>query len=285
MNIWHALSRHSERWAIAVGLLYCCVFPGSLIVVALDRVPANGAIFGGILLALQGVSVALWLWARLQVRSLPLIIGIMMIAGIVEYIGATTDIPFGAYDYTTVLGWQIADTVPIVIVGAWLLSSTATWLCAWLMWPDAPRWLRACLAGVCIVVFDLQIEPVATIIFPYWIWHDTGAYYGVPWVNFLGWWLTGTGLAWAGDRMFRAGIVQSSAPLPIPLWHLCACMTMFLVMNARAQHWLAACVSIGALVVVGVLLGRWSVLTDAHRRKVGYAVTRLDERVDVAVNH
>jgi uncharacterized membrane protein len=65
------------------------------------------------------------------------------VAGVVEYVGATYDIPFGAYDYTTMLGWRIADTVPVVIVLAWLFSATATWLCAFLLLPQAPAWQRA----------------------------------------------------------------------------------------------------------------------------------------------
>lgn len=267
------LRHHPERWAFVVALVYVCVFPGTVVVVALDRVPADGAFFGGILLALQGLSVALWLWARLHMRSLFVILFIMTVAGVVEYVGATQDIPFGAYDYTDTLGWRVAGVVPFVILFAWLLSTTATWLCAFLVLPTAPSWQRAALAGVCIVLFDLQIEPVATIIFPYWVWHDTGPYYGVPWLNFVGWWLTGTGMAWACDRLLRYAVTAAPPPTALPIWHLCACMSLFLVMNARAGHWIAVAVTIGTLSAIALLRGRWLVLTHTHRDKIGDGVT------------
>jgi uncharacterized membrane protein len=43
------------------------------------------------------------------------------------------------------------------------------------------------IAGVWMVGIDLLIDPLAANRLGYWRWIDTGAYYGVPARNFLGW--------------------------------------------------------------------------------------------------
>jgi uncharacterized membrane protein len=41
-----------------------------------------------------------------------------------------------------------------------------------------------------MVSWDLTLDPVASTIGESWIWHNGGAYFGVPGSNFLGWYLT-----------------------------------------------------------------------------------------------
>jgi putative membrane protein len=43
------------------------------------------------------------------------------------------------------------------------------------------------VAGAWMVAIDLLIDPLAANRLGYWRWIDTGAYYGVPARNFLGW--------------------------------------------------------------------------------------------------
>ena len=261
MSLWG----HPDRWAIWWFAVYLIVYPGTLITVLLGQVPSNGAIFGGVLLAFQGMSVACLLWSRLRSKSLFVIATIMVGALLVEYVGATYDIPFGSYDYTTQLGWRIADTVPVVILLAWLFSTIGTWMCAYVIIPQAHPFVRAALAGCFIVLFDLQIEPVATIVNQYWVWVDTGWYYGVPWVNFVGWWLTGTTLALLTDsrliHLFNAHTHVSR----IPLWHLALCIGLFIAMNSVAGHWLAVAISVVSLVGLYAFVYSRIPLRDAHR--------------------
>jgi putative membrane protein len=46
------------------------------------------------------------------------------------------------------------------------------------------------VASFIMVSWDLTLDPAASTIGRSWIWHDGGAYFGVPVSNFLGWYLT-----------------------------------------------------------------------------------------------
>lgn len=256
---------YPDRWAYLWFTLYLAVYPGTLVTVMLEQVPANGAVFGGVLLGLQGMSVASLLWGRLQRTSLPIMATILVGALVVEYVGATYDIPFGSYDYTSQLGWRIADTVPVVILLAWLFSTIGTWMCAYLLIPHSHPLLRSALAGVFIVLFDLQIEPVATIVNQYWVWVDSGWYYGVPWVNFVGWWLTGTVLAFLNDTRLQTLFTPPFTPTQLPLWHLILCMGLFVAMNSLAGHWLAFGISLGSVIALWLFVFPRMPLRDTHR--------------------
>jgi putative membrane protein len=94
----------------------------------------------------------------------------------------------------------------MVAIGAWQLATTSDrrieqsesgdWLGA--------RWSAARAASL-VLLLDLQIETLATRINRYWVWVDSGPYYGVPSANFVAWWLAGLGMAMLVDRLlFRA---------------------------------------------------------------------------------
>ena len=265
MDVRTLFRAHPDRISYWLFALYVLLYPGSLVAVLFDLVPANGALFGGVLMAIQGLSVAAWLWSGLGKSSVLIILGIIVGSLCVEYVGATYDVPFGAYDYTDQLGWRVASTVPATILFAWLFSTVGTWACAYLIAPHASRITRASIAGLCIVLFDLQIEPVATIVHQYWVWLDRGWYYGVPWINFVGWWITGTAFAYAFDVRFIQRLQTNVHPHALPLWHLFACMGLFLAMNAHAGHWLAASISLGGMCAILLLRQRWVELANTHR--------------------
>jgi putative membrane protein len=41
-----------------------------------------------------------------------------------------------------------------------------------------------------MVLWDLAMDPMASTLAQWWIWHKGGGYFGVPLQNFLGWYLT-----------------------------------------------------------------------------------------------
>jgi len=254
--------QHPERWARIVFLLYCAIYPGSIISLLANLVPDSARGFGGVFLLLQGLSIALYLYAYLGRSAWRPISIIMLGALFVEYVGATYDIPFGSYDYTTMLGPQLFATVPVIILFAWLMSLVGSWSLTYMAWPHAPRWLRALGCGLFIMIFDLQIEPVATIINNYWVWMEPGVYYGVPLVNFAGWWAVGTILAWCCDadllRLMRATRGQT----PFAIANLIGCTGMFVTMNALRGYSLAVAISVGFVIIVVLILRRWRVVAQ-----------------------
>lgn len=265
-NWWQTtIWQHDARWARVVFLLYCAMYPCSIVSLLGNFIPDTARGFGGVFLLLQGISIALYLHTYLGRGAWRPILLIMLGALLVEYVGATYDFPFGAYDYTNVLGPQLFATVPVVILFAWLMSLVGSWSLVHMAYPNASRVFRAMLCGVVIMMFDMQIEPVATLINHYWTWTAPGVYYGVPLVNFLGWWGVGTVLAYLCDPDFNRLMVVTRGQIPFAIANLIGCAGMFLTMNAQRGYWLAVAMSVVFGVIVSVLLWRWHVVTDAVR--------------------
>jgi uncharacterized membrane protein len=187
---------HFLRLALLMFLVYCAVFPGSVITVALDAVPPWGETMGAALLVLQGTAVVCWMLGMYGRRGAVAVLGAFVLAWAVEHVGETTGFPFGRYQYTEMLQPQLAGVVPVPITLAWLMAAFGSWQLARLAFGErAPLAALLALTGALVVVLDLQIETVATFINPYWAWIDTGPYYGVPTVNFVAWFVVGALMA------------------------------------------------------------------------------------------
>nr|PZN26370.1 MAG: carotenoid biosynthesis protein [Chloroflexota bacterium] len=269
-----------QRLALALFLLYCAVFPGSTVTLALDRVPAWGEWMGAALLAVQGLAVACWLPGRYGRRGLLALAAALALAWCVEHIGETTGLPFGRYRYTEMLQPQILGVVPAPIALAWLMAALGSWQLARLALggrrPGLDPALVA-LTGLLVVVLDLQIEPVATLVRPYWVWLDAGPYYGVPLANFAAWWAVGVVMA----LLVSLALGPSRAPQPAdsrPGWlpavsgHIPALLyllssLMFTAVNFAHGYPLAGVVGLSALVAAAIFAAR----SAARRGEIGQA--------------
>jgi putative membrane protein len=214
--------RHIFQYlALMLFCIYLAVFPGSTIVVALDRVPSWGTWMGGALLLLQGAAALCWLLGWHGIRGGLAALVVFLLAWAVEHAGVTTGVPFGRYRYTGALQPQLFGTVPLAIPCAWLMVAAGAWQLTrnfrttkdegqrtnanatvlrpsfFVLRPIDQNRLdgRLALAATLVLLLDLQIETVATKINQYWIWQDGGLYYGVPVANFVAWWLTGLAMA------------------------------------------------------------------------------------------
>jgi putative membrane protein len=255
------------RLAVAALLgCYVLLYPGSLVLVALDRVPVWGTWMGGALLILQGSLMGLWLSANFGARGALASLLILALSWLVEHIGASTGFPFGPYTYTEVLEPKILGVVPLAIPFAWLLIVPAAVGAAELFErAEGARALgvRTVLSAAAFaLLLDVTIEPFAVHINRYWVWGASSAngYYGIPASNFVAWWATSLLLSWVLLRQRRAAVEAGPEPrrggfwpwLPLALY--LANLMMFVVVNlARGQAMAAA---IGALVLLA-LACRW----------------------------
>ena len=128
-----------------------------------------------------------------------------------------------------------------------------------------------------VLLLDLQIETVATLVNPYWIWIDHGPYYGVPTANFVAWWVVGLFMAfvltkfggsWKGAKpSYResGSHADNAAPLRqllawvferIPSLLYILSTLMFILTNAAYGYWMAVAVGIGTLAILGMWLYR-----------------------------
>lgn len=101
-----------------------------------------------------------------------------------ELIGVAFGVPFGGYHYTGVLAPAVLG-VPLVLGCAWLV------LVAYVQHQGAlqrvPRAARPFAAAAWMTALDFVIDPLAAGPLGYWRWDGGGAWYGIPWTNFLGW--------------------------------------------------------------------------------------------------
>jgi putative membrane protein len=111
----------------------------------------------------------------------------------IEYVGVTTGWPYGFFEYGVELGPMLLDTVPLGLpIFFFPLVLNSYLLCLLLLGDRASRWairLPAVIATVLLV--DLVLDPGAVAL-GFWAYDGGGAYYGVPWSNYLGWVLSAT---------------------------------------------------------------------------------------------
>jgi uncharacterized membrane protein len=126
-------------------------------------------------------------------------IGVFILAGLVisnilENLSVQTGFPFGHYHYTG--GGKIFQ-VPWFIGPAYLATGYLAWVVATVLLGDVRRnspWLTTIgtpvIGAFAMTAWDLSLDPDASTINQRWIWENSGGFFGVPLVNFLGWTLT-----------------------------------------------------------------------------------------------
>jgi uncharacterized membrane protein len=224
----------------------------------LQYVPGGSTLFawsmagGGVGYILLGtVAVALYAYRTLGLRSLlSFMIPAIGISLGSELLGTSTGFPFGDYTYLNGLGYKIAGLVPFTIPLSWFYLG----LCAYLL-------ARAGLGQVSLVAklasigvgamllmsWDFVLDPaMSQTDLPFWYWHQPGAFFGMPYQNFAGWFGTGAvfmtvaALLWRG-QVKTTGWVRSQLNLPIVVY--------------LANFAFAMVMSLGAGMVIPVLLG------------------------------
>lgn len=193
-------------------------------------------------------------------RALRAFVVIYAVSLMSELLGTTYGIPFGAYSYTSLLGIKWLDRVPVLIPLSWFTMS-------WASWVIAHRRVRGAAAiffgSALLVAWDLLLDPAMSKVTSYWIWGDKGNYYGMPWMNLVGWAVTGCVLFVLlhriaprphGDRRFAVAVYLVNFALPFG----------FCILNG---YWLA--VMVGPLCIA---LAYWALLRAKlswPRRQVG----------------
>jgi len=183
-------------------------------------------------IVLSAVVLAIAFWTRAGARWLIALATVFILSFLAEHIGTGTGFPFSGYRYTGLLGPRLGERVPWVIPVSWFLMGAPSWILARHTFPDrtAPRLL---FATYLLVLWDVALDPAMSYLAPFWLWENRGPYYGMPWVNFLGW--AGTGIVlmialeildrrldWAGGVPVRWALIYHVAIVLMPLGMLMA---------------------------------------------------------------
>jgi uncharacterized membrane protein len=118
---------------------------------------------------------------------------------------------------------------------------------------------RIAVASLILLAWDLALDPAMSYATRYWLWGESGPYYGMPWLNLFGWYVTGLVLMGVLSWL-RAEEWTSRIP---PRWwagFYGANLLMPLGMCVAAGLWLA----VGATTFVLVLVGGYLWL---HRQR------------------
>jgi uncharacterized membrane protein len=205
-----------------------------------------------------------------------------------ELLGTSTGFPFGAYSYASFLGFKIADRVPYSIPLSWFYMGFTCFILANMIvtrWRLRRRsaWSLA-LGAYFLTVWDLALDPaMASHYLPlhFWIWHETGPYFGMPMRNLVGW--SATGLAFMGiSRLFwRADLDAQRIPAWLPFGLYVANVGFATALNLDAGLWLPPlmAVTLGIVPALPALLPRLAKRAQQAREADDSVTRRISQLI------
>ncbi len=174
---------------------------------------------GGVVYMLLGTAtVALYAFRTLGIwHWLGFMIPAIAISLSSELLGTSTGFPFGHYRYLSGLGYKISGLVPFTIPLSWFYLGFSAYLIArmGLAKKALPTWgkeLGAIAVGSLILMsWDFVLDPaMSQTTMPFWVWEQSGDFFGMPYENFVGWF--GTGAVF----MTVASLIWRLKPLNLP---------------------------------------------------------------------
>jgi putative membrane protein len=206
---------------------------------SMEHAGATHIIFGALAMAAWGVVALGWRkTATFFVVSYTLSLGF-------ELFGTGTGWPFGNYAYTDFLGTKVLDRVPYTIPLSWFYMGLASYLLGSLiasrLGPGRMA-LWSVLAGVWfLTVWDLVLDPAMahdSLRVQFWVWDETGPYFGMPIKNFVGWSATGLVFMALSRWLWRDGIDLRPTEPRIPAGIYALNLVWAMVLSASVGLWI-----------------------------------------------
>lgn len=175
-----------------------------------------------------------------------------------ELIGTGTGYPFGNYEYTTGLGYKVLGRVPFSIPLSWFYMGLASFMLGSVLARRHPIWSVVCGAYL-LTAWDLVLDPAMAhpgLALNFWIWHQSGPYFGMPVQNFAGWTATGALFMGLSRWLWRSEppVISPAFPLTVYLLNL----AFAIVLSAAGDVWVPIGLAVGATVLVAALAWRGS---------------------------
>jgi putative membrane protein len=131
-------------------------------------------------------------------HALALLAICLVITFAIENIGVATGMPFGRYHFEADLGFPRVGSIPLIVGPLWFGMGYFSWVVAGILLDGADARLNEggnvitlpLVAAFVMTQWDFVMDPSGSTIAKAWIWHDGGAFLGVPISNFFGWLLT-----------------------------------------------------------------------------------------------
>ncbi|TVQ44932.1 MAG: carotenoid biosynthesis protein [Gloeocapsa sp. DLM2.Bin57] len=181
---------------------------------------------GGVVYMLLGIatvaiyayrSLGLWHWLTFMLPALFISLGS-------ELLGTSTGFPFGHYRYLNGLGYKIAGLVPFTIPLSWFYLGFSAYLIALLGLSNRnlTNWLKIplviSLGSLLLTSWDFVLDPaMSQTKVPFWLWEQPGAFFGMPYQNFVGWFGTGVVFMIVATFFWKFKPLSTNIQLETPL--------------------------------------------------------------------
>jgi putative membrane protein len=269
------------------------------------HVPAGQTLFawsmagGGVVYILLGaIAVAIHAYRTLGTqRWLSFMLPALFLSLGSELLGTSTGFPFGHYSYLNGLGYKIAGLVPFTIPLSWFYLGLSSYLLVRAAMEPSSKddtqppvqqgWVShmvtVAIGALLLTSWDFVLDPaMSQTAMPFWYWHQPGAFFGMPYQNFAGWFGTGVVFMTVAALFWgKRAIVLSYSELNLPIAVYLGNFAFATVMSLAAGIWIP--VSLGMLTGVAPAVICWRV---ACRKSVisplvaDSVVDALDSKLD-----
>ena len=197
-------------------------------------------------------------------RTLVFFFAATVISATAELTGTKTGWPFGGYAYTDFLGPKLFGRVPVAVPLSWFYMGFASFVLADAVvaargWRNRTMW-SVLLATWLLTAWDLVLDPSMAApqmqYIHFWIWHESGPYFGMPLRNLAGWFGTGLLFVAVGRLLWRERVAPV-APVMLPFVIYAVNVGWSIVLSVSAGMWPTAVAAVVfALLPAAVALRR-----------------------------
>jgi carotene biosynthesis associated membrane protein len=239
---------HPELWAGRPGAAAFYAF-------ALNKTGGAAMVLGAVAMLAYGL-------AALGVRrTLVFFVAATVISASAELTGTKTGWPFGGYEYTDFLGPKLLGRVPAAIPLSWFYMGFASFVLADAIavrrrWRNRALW-SVVLGAWLLTAWDLVLDPSMAApqmqYVHFWIWHESGPYFGMPLRNLAGWFGTGLLFIAAARILWNERGARGAPPAALPFTVYALNVVWSMVLSVSAGMWPTALAAIALALVPAAL--------------------------------
>jgi putative membrane protein len=163
----------------------------------------------------------------------------------IEYVGATTGMPYGEFSYEVSLGPMLLETIPVALPVFFVpLVVNSYLLCLLVLGPRADAAaVRVPAVAATVVAVDLVLDPAAVAL-GFWSFAE-GGFYGVPPMNYAGWVLSAVVATLLIDAAFdRTELLSRVRTCPYMLDDLVSFVLLWGAINAFYRAWVPVVIAL-----------------------------------------
>jgi carotene biosynthesis associated membrane protein len=258
----HGLAMLLGLFGLLIAIPHASLFAGNAAALAFFPQAMNNT--GGTGMLLGALAMLAWgIWQLGWRRTLLFFICATVISATAELTGTKTGWPFGGYEYTNFLGPKLLGRVPVAIPLSWFYMGFASFVLADAIVAArgvARRTFWSIVLGAWLLTaWDLVLDPSMAApnmqYIHFWIWHETGPYFGMPLRNLAGWFATGLVFIAAGRYAWNeTGAPRARVALPFAIYAINVVWSM--IISTYAGMWPTAILAIAVSLLPAALAFR-----------------------------